>query len=88
MEEVTWMYQGTQTMPLCTQKPISPAKGLSTTQLLKTESHQTLLLEPHAAETTVPCSKALLEACFPFPNVASKQPPSLPEGVNQVEEGA
>lgn len=72
------MYQGTQTMPLSTQKPISPAKGLSTTQLLKTESHQTLLLEPHAAETTVPCSKALLEACFPSQTLqVSSHPLSL-----------
>lgn len=34
-------------------------------QLLKTESHQTLLLEPYAAETTAPCSEVLLEASFP-----------------------
>lgn len=55
-------------------------------QLLKTESHQTLLLELFAAETTVPWSKVLLEASFSFPKGANKQPPSLPEGEKHAEE--
>lgn len=91
MEEVS----STQTIPLFTHNPFSPAKGLGHHAAPQNRKP----LDNDCATATMGCGhccalyllgvgNGTLGSLFSLPKVARKQPPSLPAGVSHAEEGA